>query len=64
MTCRTWTWKAPISGRPTFRDADLSGSLLIDADFTDADLRGTNLNDTEIQGTKGLPKKFEEDEAD
>ena len=46
------------------RDADLSRSLLIDADFTDADLRGTNLNDTDIWGTKGLPKKFEEDEAD
>jgi len=44
------------------RDADLTGSLLMDADFTDADLCGTKLDKTDQRGTKGIPKKYEDDE--
>ena len=40
----------------------MSGSFLTDADFTDADLRGANLDETDVRGTKGLPKDFEDDE--
>ena len=44
------------------RDADLTGSLLMDADFIDADLCGTKLDKTDQRGTKGIPKKYEDDE--
>ena len=37
------------------RDANLSGSLLIDCDFRGADMRGTKFNNTDKRGARGLP---------
>ena len=44
------------------KGANLSKSEFLMTDFSFADQRGTKLDKTDQRGTKGIPKKYEDDE--